>query len=101
MELVNISDNRNKCVGRRRRGAVLQPSSGCKPVGTTQGLAFRAAIGLEGEVDNALEELLALIADERATREDLLRKAHHELRKGHQPTVWSTPISTPTRQKQR
>jgi hypothetical protein len=30
-----------------------------------------------------LEELRALIADERAALEDLLREAHRELRKGH------------------
>ena len=39
----------------------------------------------ERRLQRELEELRALIADERAAHEDLLREAHRELRKGHQP----------------
>ena len=37
----------------------------------------------ERHVERELEELRTLITDERAALEDLLREAHHELRKGH------------------
>jgi predicted RNase H-like nuclease (RuvC/YqgF family) len=40
----------------------------------------------ERHLQRELEELRALIADERVALEDLLREAHHELRKGRQPT---------------
>jgi hypothetical protein len=40
----------------------------------------------ERHLRRELEELRALIADERAAREELLRESNHELRKGHQPT---------------
>ena len=35
------------CAGRRRW--VLPPSGGCKQVGTTPGLSFRAVIGVDGK----------------------------------------------------
>ena len=40
----------------------------------------------ERHLQRELEELRALVADERAALKDLLREAHQELRKGPQPT---------------
>jgi predicted RNase H-like nuclease (RuvC/YqgF family) len=40
----------------------------------------------ERHLQRELEELRALISDERAAFEDLLREAHHELRKGRSST---------------
>ena len=37
----------------------------------------------ERHLQRELEELRILIADEHAALENLLREAHHELRKGH------------------
>jgi hypothetical protein len=40
----------------------------------------------ERHLRRELEELRALIADERTAREELPREFNHELRKGHQPS---------------
>ncbi len=40
----------------------------------------------ERHLQGELEELRALVADERAALKDLLRETHQELRKGPQPT---------------
>ena len=37
----------------------------------------------ERHLQRELEELRTLVTDERTALEDLLREAHHELRKGH------------------